>query len=205
MTLLRWFHRAGAFLLGAFIISHLAVHVMAYGGPEAHLAALETVQWIYRNPLGESLLVLIIVSQIITGARRLRFRNVTGWARVQVISGGYLLIFLLMHTSAALYTHHIFGLDTDFYWAAGSLHFDPIRWGFAIYYMAAIIAFFAHIAAALHFGWPKTPPQFLKSLCIAGGIVGIAIIWVFWGMIYPIDIGPDVERYYSTYFKPLGV
>ena len=205
MPTTRLIHRFIAALLGLFIVSHLIVHLFALAGPAAHLAALDAVQWTYRNTVVETLLVLAILTQIVTGARRLRFANLRGWALAQVVSGVYLIMFLVVHTSAALYTHHIFGLETDFYWAAGSLHFDPVRYGFALYYDAAIVAFFTHVAAAIHFGWPQAPRAIPRALPVMGVLVAGAIIAAFWGALYPIDVGPDVEAYYGKYFGLFGV
>lgn len=198
-------HRIGAVILGLFIITHLGVHLVALGGAEAHIAALDAVQWIYRNPIGETLLVAVILSQVVTGGRRLRFRGVTGWARAQVASGVYLLLFLILHASAALYTHHIFGLETDFYWSAGSLAFEPIRYGFALYYFGAILAVFTHLAAAVHFGWPQAGALLPRALPWAGAAIAIAILASFSGFFYPIELPDEVAAYYRVNFGGLGV
>ncbi|KJS37213.1 MAG: hypothetical protein VR74_09730 [Hyphomonas sp. BRH_c22] len=198
-------HRSFALLLGLFVISHLGVHLTAILGPQSHLAALNTVQVIYRNPFGEILLVVAILTQVITGARRLRFKEIEGWALLQVMSGCYLLTFLLLHTSAALYTHHLLRLETDFYWAAGSLHFSPIKYGFAVYYFAAVLAFFVHISAAIHFGWPQAPRSLTTGLPIFGAIISGLIVSAFWGAFYPIEITPEVAAYYEQNFGALGL
>jgi len=198
-------HRSLAVLLGLFIISHLTVHLFALAGPEAHLAALDAVQWTYRNPIGEAVLVLAILAQMVTGFKRLRAKKRIGWAKVQVFSGVYLMFFLVVHTGAALYTHHIFGVETDFYWAAGSVHFNPIRYGFAIYYFLAILAFFAHIASAIRFGWPNTSKAVLKAIPALGAIMAVLILMAFWGVFYPIEIPADVTGYYQKYFGLFGV
>ena len=46
-------HRIGAVILVVFIFTHLSVHLFALAGPQAHINALKSVQWIYRNPFGE--------------------------------------------------------------------------------------------------------------------------------------------------------
>ena len=193
-------HRSFALVLGVFVISHLVVHVSAIFGANAHERALSAVQTIYRNPIGEALLVFIILTQVLTGARRLRFKERERWALLQVVSGCYLLTFLLLHTGAALYTHHIFGLETDFYWAAGSLHFSPIKYGFAAYYFAAVLAFFVHISAAIHFGWKQAPQGLTRGLPILGAIIGSLIVSIFWGAFYSIEISPEVIAYYEQNF-----
>ena len=198
-------HRSSALLLGLFVLSHLAVHLTAVFGATYHVAALKFVQSAYRHPIAEFVLVIAILTQVITGARRLRFKEIDGWARLQVISGCYLLVFLLVHTSAAISTHHLFGLETDFYWAAGSLHFSPIKYGFAIYYFAAVLAFFVHLAAALHFGWENAPRAVTTGLPLVGAIVSAVIVSAFSGVFYPIEITPEVEVYYEKNFGGLGL
>jgi len=198
-------HRSFALLLGLFVVSHLVVHLTAVFGASYHVAALKIVQTAYRHPIAESVLVIAILTQVVTGARRLRFREIHGWAQLQVISGCYLLAFLLIHTSAALSTHHVFGLETDFYWAAGSLHFSPIKYGFAIYYFAAVLAFFVHIAAAIHFGWKSAPRALTAGLPVLGGIIGAVIVSTFAGVFYPIEITSEVEAYYEENFGYLGL
>ena len=79
MNLFKKMHRLGAVILSVFIVSHLLVHLSAYWGATTHLATLDAVQGVYRNRLGEALLVGVILSQIFTGVRRLSFRGQTGW------------------------------------------------------------------------------------------------------------------------------
>jgi hypothetical protein len=198
-------HRAAAVLLASFIVVHLGVHLTALGGSSMHLAALHSVQWVYRNTLGELLLILAIVTLIATGARRLQFAETRGWAKAQAVSGVYLIFFLVVHTGAALYTHHISGLETNFYWAAGSLHYAPIKYGFAIYYVSAIIAVFAHWAAALHFRWPDAPGAVVKALPIAGAALALAIVLAFWGAFYHVEIPGAVAEYYRVIFGGFGI
>jgi hypothetical protein len=196
-------HRSVAILLLAFVVSHLLVHLTAVISADHHMAALDFVQAAYRHPIAESILVFAILTQIVTGARRLRFRNIAGWALLQVISGCYLLVFLFMHTSAALYTHHVFGLETDFYWAAGSLHFSPIKYGFAVYYFAAVLSVFVHIAAAVHFGWQSAPKHLVIGLPILGAGIAALIVSAFAGVFYDIEINDDVKAYYEQSFGDL--
>ena len=198
-------HRIGACILLVFILGHLGVHLTALLGISAHQSSLTLVQSVYRNPVGETLLVLVIVMQIISGAAKLKRTGrsgqsgLSGWALVQVISGAYLLFFLTVHTSAAVYTHTLFGLETDFYWAAGSLHFAPIKYAFAVYYFLAILAFFSHLAAACHYIFP-TFGVLAKALPVVGAAIGALIIAPFSGALYEIEIPENVEDYYERYF-----
>jgi len=197
---LKALHRINALILCLFIFSHLGVHLFALFGESAHNVALRAIQPIYRNPIGETLLVFSIATQIVTGIKRTQHNDKTKWARLQIFSGLYLGLFLILHMSAALYTHHIFGLETDFQWAAGSLHFMPIKFGFAIYYLLAIISVFVHLSAAIQFAWPRISRRAINTIPIIGGLIGIAIILAFSGAFYPINLGEEVAAYYEQNF-----
>jgi hypothetical protein len=203
--MIKQIHRAGAALLGLFIISHLAVHAAALWGPEAHITALKTVQWTYRNPIGETVLFLAIMSQVITGARRMRFSSTSLIAWAQAASGAYLIFFLIIHASAAFLTRHMFGLETNFYWVAASLHYDPIRWGFALYYAAAIIAVFVHLSAAASLAWPGAAKLLIGVIPSASVVLAALILASFWGLMYPIEITPAAITYVRQVFGFLGV
>lgn len=201
-------HRITAIILGVFIISHLAVHLFALGGINAHIKALDAVQWIYRNPLGEIILVLAILTQIVTGSKRLKAKRKSPkniWAKAQVFSGLYLMFFLIIHTSAAIFTHNVFGLETDFYWAAGSMNISPVKFFFWPYYFFAILAIFVHLACALHFGWPSKFKALKITLPWLGAIIALTIILTFTGLFYDIPITEDVLNYYRKNFGILGV
>ena len=200
-------HRITAIILGIFIVSHLIVHLFAIGGINAHLKALDSVQWIYRNPIGETLLVAAIITQIVTGWKRLKAKrkNPSKWAKAQVYSGLYLMFFLIIHTSAAIATHTIFNLETDFYWAAGSMNISPIKFFFWPYYFLAVTSLFVHFACALHFGWPGKFKALKNILPILGALIALVIILTFTGLFYDVPITEDVLNYYRKNFGMLGI
>jgi len=200
-------HRITAIILAVFIVSHLIVHLFAIGGINAHLKALDSVQWIYRNPIGETLLVATIITQIVTGLRRLKAKRKSPnkWAKAQIYSGLYLMAFLIIHTSAAIATHTIFELETDFYWAAGSMNISPIKFFFWPYYFLAITSLFVHFACALHFGWPGKFKTLKNILPVIGALLALTIILTFTGLFYDVPITEDVLNYYRKNFGVLGV
>lgn len=195
-------HRLTAILLGVFIISHLAVHLFALADLKAHQNALKAVQWTYRHPVGEGILVMAILTQIVTGLERLKAKRKSPdpWAKAQVYSGLYLIMFLIVHTSAALYTHNFFGLETDIFWAAGSMGISPVKYMFWPYYFLAIVAVFVHLACALHFGFRGQFGRLKKALPWLGAITALAIILPISGAFYDIPITEDVMEYYRKYF-----
>lgn len=200
-------HQFTAIILGVFIVSHLIVHLFAIGGINTHLKALDSVQWIYRNPIGETLLVIAIAVQIVTGWKRLKAKRKSPnkWAKAQVYSGLYLIMFLIIHTGAAIYTHNIFGLETDFYWAAGSMNISPIKFFFWPYYFLAVTSVFVHLACALHFGWPQKLKLLKNTLPILGALVALVIILAFTGLFYDVPVTENVLEYYRKNFGVLGV
>ena len=198
MVFVKRIHRASALLLIIFITFHLAVNLTAVFGADVHIAALKWVQMVYRHPVGEVILILAILTQIVTGLQRVRVKPLKGWGLIQVVSGCYLVVFLIAHSSAALYTHHIFGIETNFYWAAGSLHYFPLKYGFALYYLLAVLAVFSHLGAALYFGFGQA--VMAKMMPFLGVGVGCTIIAGFSGVLYPIEIPLEVARYYQVFF-----
>lgn len=198
-------HRVSAVLLIIFILTHLAIHLTAIAGPEVHKSAMAIAQIAYRNPVGETILVTAVMIQIFTGIKQLRWRGQKGWALAQIISGAYLFLFLIVHTSAALYTHHIFGIESDFYWAAGTLNYHPIRLFFGPYYFAAILAFFTHLSAALHFAKPGGIGAVALPLPCLGILIAGTIIMTFSGFFYEIEIPSETAAYFEKTFGVMKV
>jgi hypothetical protein len=197
------FHRLLALLLGLFILSHLAVHVTALAGPQAHIDNLEMVRKIYKNPIVEPLLAMAIILQVAIGIRlvrrRLRIAKKGFWGWVQILSGLYLAFFLLLHTSAALFTNYVFELDTNFYWGAGTVNIEPIKYGFMPYYFLGISSVFAHLAAAMHFGWPNATRFVAPLILVAGMALAVLIVATFAGAFYDVTIPPRYFDYFQKY------
>lgn len=198
-------HRCLAIGLGFFLMSHLIIHLSALGGAEMHLGLLSSTQGIYRNWFIEPLLLIGIFLQIFIGIklvlRRWRYPNKGFWGWTQIISGFYLAGFLLIHSSAALFSRHIAGLDTNFYWAAGTLNVGLLKVVFAPYYFLGVLSLFAHLGAALYFGWPKHG-KLISKICLGIGIlIGGLIVLTFSGAFYSINLPPE----YVEYFEKFGL
>ncbi|MFM8819031.1 MAG: hypothetical protein ACKOD3_00580, partial [Phenylobacterium sp.] len=67
-------HRILAVGLAVFILGHLATHLTAVMGPQAHIRALKASQGLYRNPVVEPVLIAALLAQIVIGARLLARR-----------------------------------------------------------------------------------------------------------------------------------
>ncbi|MEL7129760.1 MAG: hypothetical protein AAGK23_09450 [Pseudomonadota bacterium] len=197
-------HRILACGLGLFIVVHILVHMTAIFGVETHGEVLSFVQPAYRNMFVEPLLVLAILLQVGIGAKlvmvRWKSEEKSGWGWVQIASGIYLAYFLIMHTSAALFTRHLLRLDTDFHWAAAPLMIAPMTYVFVPYYGLGIVAIFAHLASVVHFGWPTRGETFAKAI-IGGGIAAATlIVATFSGLFYEITLPQENLDYIERVF-----
>ena len=174
-------HRRLALFLGLFLAIHFSAHFAAIGGIKAQGLVLELGRSIYRILPVEVALFVALALQIILGIKLL---GIIGkrprkdfWHYAQFTSAIILAIFIVAHSSAALLSRWQFGLDTNFYWAAGSLTVDPLRYGFIPYYFLAVTALFTHILAALHFRGPRPWHVFALLAGPAAGCVDHPCLW----------------------------
>jgi len=195
-------HRTLALLIGLFLTIHFATHFSALGGFNAQDSALQAGRTFYRIPLVEIALVLALGAQVALGIRLLvairKRRRKDSWHWLQIISGGYLAFFLVAHTSSALLARLAFELDTNFYWAAGSLVLEPLKYGFAPYYTFAVMALLSHILAALHF---RRPARWHAPALSLGPIAGTAIVLAYAGELYPVELPQDYIDYFDYYIE----
>lgn len=193
-------HRNLAMFLSLFIAVHFATHLTTFAGIEAHTVALGWGRAVYQFPLVEIALVLAFAVQVMLGFRLLAViakRKRKGlWHRVQFLSGSYLALFIIAHTSAALITRLGFGLDTNFYWASATLLIEPIKYGFAPYYMLAVIALVSHVIAALHFR--KQRAWHAPALAL-GPIVGFLFVLGYGGAFDEVRLPQEYQEYYASF------
>jgi hypothetical protein len=199
-------HRLTGALIAIFLASHLAVHLFALGGADAHMRALRSIQWLYRNALIEPLLVAALLLQIGLGLRlaipRWREPGKGGWAKLQIASGLYLGYFIINHTGAALYTRYVAGLDTNFWWVSGSLLHPVLKWWFYPYYALVILAVATHLGAFFYF---RGKVRVAKA-AVGSGFALVAVYWAsFGGWFYQLDIHPDYQSYYDGILVTIGL
>ncbi|NVE93594.1 hypothetical protein [Altererythrobacter lutimaris] len=183
-----------------FIVVHFATHFAALGGAQAHAAALDLARPVYQFPLVEIALVMALATQIVLGIRLLtliRKRVRKGlWHKVQFASGAYLAFFIILHTSAAVITRLFVGLDTNFYWAAGTVVLAPLKYGFTPYYVLAVTAIASHLLAAMHFRRPR--PWQVPALAI-GPLLGITFVFGYGGAFQPVELPQEYRDYLATF------
>lgn len=196
-------HRILAVGLAAFLILHFGIHLTAIGGAEVHLRTLKSLQGIYRNPVIEPLLIVAILLQISLGVKllmgRLREPHKGFWGWTQIFSGFYLAFFFLLHTSAALGTRYLAGLDTNFHWAAGTLNIDRLPFLFAPYYFLGVLSVFAHLSSAIYFARGGRGSKLPIAIIAVGAAVALTIVLTFNGAFYDIQIPAEYVEYFQKY------
>jgi succinate dehydrogenase/fumarate reductase cytochrome b subunit len=205
--MVRKLHFAAGLVLALFVFSHLAVHLTALGGASTHLSVLTFVQKAYRNPVVEPLLLAILLLQVGLGVRlaiaNWKKRSADPWRRMQILSGIYLGWFIIVHAGAALYTRYGFGLDTNFYWASGTLIHPITRWIFYPYYTLAILAVFGHAAAAMRRRFSKAGAG--RTMLATGAAVTLLIMLAFGGWLFPVTMPDAYRAYYDTLLAKVGL
>ena len=200
---LRSLHRSSAILFGAFVFLHIANHLVSLHSVALHIAVMNALRDVYRQPAVELLLLACVAFQAASGialvARGWSAR--TGWvAWTQAASGLYLAFFLVVHVAAVLYGRIVLELDTNFLYAAAGLHVHPFEWFFAPYYFLAVLALFVHAGCALYWQFRKSGPVVARAIlasAIACGLVASSLITAsLAGALEPVDIPSE---YLATY------
>lgn len=144
-------HSLSGLVLTAFIAPHLFNHLYSLAGPEQHIQIMQLLRVVYRFPVVECILMIAVLIQLISGPALFRkMRQSTQqdfFEKLQLWSGLYMAVFLLIHVSAVLSGRFLLHLDTNFYFGAAGLNTFPLNLFFIPYYALAILSFFAHIAS----------------------------------------------------------
>lgn len=190
----RTVHRFTACLLLVFLAAHLVNHLVAICGVPAHIEWMHITRAYYREPFVEFVLLTAFGVQMITGITRL----VAGWrtrtggvAWLQAATGGYLLLFLLIHISAVLAARSD-GVDTNFHFAAAGMH-AGLGWFFVPYYAAAVASVFIHLGCATYWqmhdkGHPAAALNLLWTMAVVGAGLAAVIVALLAGLLVPVDI-----------------
>ncbi|QYG07112.1 hypothetical protein [Janthinobacterium sp. PAMC25594] len=192
---IRQFHRLSACLLAAYILLHLANHLVAVAGAHAHIAFMEATRPLYRNAVVEPVLLACVLfqcgSEIWMTLRRWKERSgFVAW--LQAGSGIYLALFLLFHVGAVLFGRAALRLDTNFYYAAAGFVRMPYALFFAPYYFFAVYALFTHLGCAAYWQVKARSPM-VRRLAMGvpagvGLVVALLIDLALAGMLHPLDI-----------------
>lgn len=193
-------HGVSALVVSAFVTVHLANHLVALAGVDAHAAFMHAARRVYRHPVVEAVLLAAVGLQLASGLAMLATRR---WpraplARLQAVAGLALAAFLLVHVGAVLGARSLLGLDTSFHFAAAGFHAGPWVWFFAPYYGLAVLAWFVHLGCAMQRrrrgvtgGW-----GFVGPAALLGAVVALPIVGCLAGVLIPVEIpAPHLAPY----------
>jgi hypothetical protein len=178
-------HFLGGIILAGFVFVHLSNHALSLINIKTHIKVMELLRVVYRQPIFESVLLLTVFSQIFSGLRLFlvhRKKAVTFFEKLQIWSGLYLGIFLVIHLSAIMAGRYVQKVDTNIYFGVAGLNTFPFLLFFVPYYAIAILAFFGHLAA-IHAKKMKytllglNPLNQAKILLLVGAIVTSLIMY----------------------------
>lgn len=171
---LRRAHFCSALIIAVFLAMHIGNHLTIFSGAKAHIAVMQDLRLIYRGLVFESLLLVAIIFQICSGALmvwRRRTEEKTGVAKLQMASGLYILLFLIIHVSAVM-AGRASGVDTNIYFAVAG-YYNGLAWFFTPYYFLSVAALFAHLGCAVYWaiGAEKAAARTVLIGMLAAGIL----------------------------------
>lgn len=178
-------HYISGLIITVFVGLHLFNHFCSVFGTDTHIEIMNVLRNFYRNIFVETLLLLAVLVQIISGLKLFktnRKKATTQFEKLHIWTGLYLAIFFIIHISAVLGGRLILQLDTNFYFGVAGLNSFPLNLFFIPYYGLAILSFFGHVAA-IHSKKMKTnnlnltPKQQAKAILIFGGVVTIVLFY----------------------------
>lgn len=143
-------HLLSGLIISSFVGLHLFNHLWSVFGADKHIEMMGVLRRFYRNIIAETILLLSIVLQIYSGIKLFFVKRklvATFFEKLQLWTGLYLAVFLVVHLAAIFGVRYFFGLDTNFYFGVAGINSFPINLFFIPYYSLAIISFFGHIAA----------------------------------------------------------
>lgn len=180
-------HYFSGITISIFVTIHLFNHSYSLFGAKAHIEMMNNLRVVYRNVIAESILLFAVVIQIISGIilfLKKRKKESDFFGKLQIWTGLYLAIFLLIHLSAIFTGRFLLVLDTNFYFGVAGLNTFPLNLVFIPYYGLAIISFFGHISA-VHFTKMKSKILGIEPIKQSFGILIFGIVLtliIFYGL-----------------------
>ena len=184
---LRKLHYFSGIAISIFVGLHLFNHFYSLFGANAHIDLMNNLRLFYRNILIETILLLAVLIQIISGISLFtkKRKTVSGFFdKLHIWSGLYLAFFFVLHVSTILYARNLMNLDTNFYFGVAGLNTFPLTLFFVPYYGLAVISFFSHVAA-IHIKKMKydllgLTPKFQSVAILVSGVVFTVVM--FYGL-----------------------
>lgn len=196
--LVKRIHYYSGLTLTIFVGLHLFNHCYSLLGAARHIEVMTLLRHFYRNVLVETIIVMAVVIQVISGLKLFIAGRKTagpGFEKLQLWTGFYLALFFVIHLGAVFAGRFLLKLDTNFYFGVAGLNSFPANLFFIPYYGLAIIAFFGHIAA-LHYKKMKrnifgmTPGVQAKCIIVFGVCLAVIILLGLTNYLRGVEIPP---------------
>ncbi|BBP77703.1 hypothetical protein PHLH7_38070 [Pseudomonas sp. Ost2] len=153
---LRVAHGIAGSLATLYVLFHLFNHLFGLVSPESHATVMEIGRHVYRAPVIEPLLVLVMLFQIGSGlhlAWTWSYQGVDRYRMFQVASGLFLAVFILGHmNSVFIFARTFLGIPTDWAFATGAptgLIHDPWNIRLVPHYALGVFFVLTHLASGL--------------------------------------------------------
>ncbi len=143
-------HYISGLTLSIFIGLHLTNHFYSIFGAGRHIELMNILRNFYRTSFFETVILITVFVQISSGLRLFvekRKKVKAAFEKLQIWTGLYLAIFLIIHLTAVFTGRLYLHLDTNFYFGVAGLNTFPLNLFFIPYYGLAIMAVFGHIAS----------------------------------------------------------
>ncbi len=186
MVRFRHVHATSAIVLATFAIAHVFNHSLAIVSLGTHTAVLHVLRLVYRQRIGETILVAAVAVQVCTGLTmvwKYSLRRASPLRNLQLISGVYLAVFLVSHLVTVFTIRHQ-GTDTDFVWAShapagllGGLSSASLLPRYSL----AVLAVFVHLACQARWNLTRVMSESAArkasySVMALGGAVTVVIM-----------------------------
>jgi hypothetical protein len=122
-------HFISGLTITIFIGLHLFNHIWSILGADKHIEMMNNLRVFYRNIFVETILLLAVLVQIISGLKLFKSNRKTAanyFDKLHIWSGMYSAVFLIIHLSAVLGGRILLNLDTNFYFGVAGLIFYTI-------------------------------------------------------------------------------
>lgn len=138
-------HYLSGLIISIFVGLHLFNHVWSIFGAERHIEIMNTLRLFYRHIFIESIIMLSVIVQIISGLKLFKSSRktaISNFDKLHIWTGLYLAFFFIIHLSAVLSGRLLLHLDTNFYFGVEGFYPFPLA-----YFLFHIPAWQLHIAS----------------------------------------------------------
>jgi len=149
-------HRASALMLSVFVLAHIGNHVAGLFGLEVYFRYLTAVRQVYRHPIGEPILIGLIIIQMNTGLaitvsafQRRERRKLLSW--IEIIAGWLFFLFITIHLASIALTRYYFEMETDFLWVATMMRSSPLQPFVIAFHFLGIVVVTTHMGIGFRY------------------------------------------------------